>query len=156
MLENYAFISDDVMAYFKRRLAQAPRDADFALDYIKAHAKTRAEQDACVNAVQIQMQRAVGAARRAASRLCRGHDPAGSLRSAGVTGSPFPAWGECAGRVQDEPSTAGAKARAVLISISPRGARKRLAAKARAVRTFFLLRHSFFGRADLRRAKAVR
>ncbi len=28
MLENYDFISDDVMAYFKRRLTQAPRDAD--------------------------------------------------------------------------------------------------------------------------------
>ena len=36
MLENYDFIGDDVMAYFKRRLAQAPRDADFALDYVKA------------------------------------------------------------------------------------------------------------------------
>jgi pyrroloquinoline-quinone synthase len=28
MLENYDFISDDVMQYFKRRLTQAPRDAD--------------------------------------------------------------------------------------------------------------------------------
>ncbi len=54
MLENYSFISDDVMAYFKRRLSQAPRDADFALAYIKAHAKTRAEQDACVKAVQFK------------------------------------------------------------------------------------------------------
>ena len=42
MLENYSFISDDVMAYFKRRLSQAPKDADFALDYIKKHAQTRA------------------------------------------------------------------------------------------------------------------
>ena len=54
MLENYSFISDDVMAYFKRRLSQAPKDADFALDYIKKHAKTRAEQDACVNAVKFK------------------------------------------------------------------------------------------------------
>ncbi len=54
MLENYDFIGDDVMAYFKRRLAQAPRDADFALDYIKQHAKTRAEQEACVDAVRFK------------------------------------------------------------------------------------------------------
>ena len=38
MLENYAFIDEGVMAYFRRRLTQAPRDADFALNYIKFHA----------------------------------------------------------------------------------------------------------------------
>ena len=54
MLENYDFIGDDVMAYFKRRLSQAPRDADFALDYIKTHARTRAEQEACVDAVRFK------------------------------------------------------------------------------------------------------
>ena len=54
MLENYDFIGDDVMAYFKQRLAQATRDADFALDYIKTHARTRAEQEACVDAVRFK------------------------------------------------------------------------------------------------------
>ncbi|CFX04194.1 Pyrroloquinoline-quinone synthase [Candidatus Filomicrobium marinum] len=54
MLENYDFIDDNVMAYFKRRLNQAPRDADFALDYIKRNAKTRPEQDACVEAVRFK------------------------------------------------------------------------------------------------------
>ena len=54
MLENYNFIDDSVMAYFRRRLTQAPRDADLALDYIKTHAKTRAEQEACVGAVQFK------------------------------------------------------------------------------------------------------
>ena len=42
------------MAYFKRRLTQAPRDADFALDYIKKNALTRAEQEACVDAVRFK------------------------------------------------------------------------------------------------------
>ena len=37
MLENYDFIEDRVLAYFRRRLDQAPRDADFALDYVKRH-----------------------------------------------------------------------------------------------------------------------
>ena len=51
MLENYDFIDDHVMAYFKKRLVQAPFDASFALDYIKTHARTREEQEACVAAV---------------------------------------------------------------------------------------------------------
>lgn len=54
MLENYDFIDDHVMAYFKRRLAQAPRDADFALNYIKQNAKTREEQEACIDAVRFK------------------------------------------------------------------------------------------------------
>jgi pyrroloquinoline-quinone synthase len=54
MLENYQFINDEVMAYFKRRLVQAPRDADFALAYVKRHATTRREQDACVDAVRFK------------------------------------------------------------------------------------------------------
>jgi coenzyme PQQ biosynthesis protein C len=54
MLENYDFIDERVMAYFKRRLAQAPRDADFALNYVKAHARSREEQDACVDAVRFK------------------------------------------------------------------------------------------------------
>lgn len=54
MLENYDFIDDRVMAYFKRRLSQAPRDSDFALSYIKEHAHTRAEQEACVGAVRFK------------------------------------------------------------------------------------------------------
>jgi pyrroloquinoline-quinone synthase len=54
MLENYDFIDDTVMAYFKKRLVQAPFDADYALTYIKTHAKTRAEQEACVGAVRFK------------------------------------------------------------------------------------------------------
>jgi pyrroloquinoline-quinone synthase len=54
MLENYSFVDDTVMAYFKRRLSQAPRDSDFALSYIKEHAYTRAEQEACVGAVRFK------------------------------------------------------------------------------------------------------
>ncbi|SFK57994.1 pyrroloquinoline-quinone synthase PqqC [Methylocapsa palsarum] len=54
MLENYEFIGDGVMAYFRRRLSQAPRDSDFALCYVKANAITRAEQEACVDAVRFK------------------------------------------------------------------------------------------------------
>ena len=54
MLENYDFIGEDVMAYFRRRLTQAPRDAEFALAYVKANAKTRDQQEACVDAVRFK------------------------------------------------------------------------------------------------------
>ncbi|HVJ78702.1 MAG TPA: pyrroloquinoline-quinone synthase PqqC [Hyphomicrobium sp.] len=54
MLENYNFIDDKVMAYFKRRLTQAPRDADFALQYILKNARTRDEQEACIDAVRFK------------------------------------------------------------------------------------------------------
>jgi len=54
MLENYNFIDDKVMAYFKRRLSQAPRDADFALQYILKNARTREEQEACIDAVRFK------------------------------------------------------------------------------------------------------
>ena len=54
MLENYSFIDDHVLAYFKRRLTQAPRDAQFALDYVKTHARTREEQEACIDAVRFK------------------------------------------------------------------------------------------------------
>jgi pyrroloquinoline-quinone synthase len=54
MLENYDFVDDKVMAYFKKRLVQAPFDAEYALNYIKDHARTREEQEACVDAVRFK------------------------------------------------------------------------------------------------------
>ena len=54
MLANYNFVNDDVMAYFKRRLTQAPRDATFALEFVKTNARTRDMQEACVDAVRFK------------------------------------------------------------------------------------------------------
>jgi len=54
MLANYSFVNDEVMAYFKRRLAQAPRDATFALEFVKDKARTREMQEACVGAVEFK------------------------------------------------------------------------------------------------------
>ena len=51
MLEHYDFINPGVMTYFKRRLEQAPRDAEFALGYVRAHAHTPAERAAVCNAL---------------------------------------------------------------------------------------------------------
>ena len=54
MLANYSFVNDEVMAYFRRRLSQAPRDANYTIEWVKANAKTRADQEACVNAVRFK------------------------------------------------------------------------------------------------------
>lgn len=54
MLANYDFVNDTVMAYFKRRLSQAPRDANFALEFVKEYATTRELQEACVEAVRFK------------------------------------------------------------------------------------------------------
>ncbi len=54
MLRGYPFITMDTLAYFKPRLTQAPRDADFALAYVKAEARTRAEQEAVMNALRFK------------------------------------------------------------------------------------------------------
>ena len=54
MLENYDFIGERAMQYFRRRLDQANRDADFALDYVKRHATTTEIQAAAVDAVRFK------------------------------------------------------------------------------------------------------
>ena len=54
MLQNYDFIDDFVMAYFKRRLTQTPRDSEFVLAYVMANAKTCEEQEACISAVRFK------------------------------------------------------------------------------------------------------
>ncbi len=51
MLANYSFIDETVVAYFRRRLDQASRDADFALDYVKRNARTVAEQRGVIAAL---------------------------------------------------------------------------------------------------------
>ena len=54
MLENYAFISDGIMQYFRRRLDQATSDADFALAYVKRHARTAEQQAAVLDALRFK------------------------------------------------------------------------------------------------------
>jgi pyrroloquinoline-quinone synthase len=51
MLQHYDFVNPDIMSYFSRRLQQAPRDAGFALDYVKEHAKTPDERKLVCNAL---------------------------------------------------------------------------------------------------------
>jgi pyrroloquinoline-quinone synthase len=51
MLQHYDFVNPDIMSYFKRRLTQAPRDANFALAYVREHATTPDQRAAVCNAL---------------------------------------------------------------------------------------------------------
>jgi pyrroloquinoline-quinone synthase len=51
MLKHYDFVNPDIMSYFSRRLTQAPRDAGFALEYVREHANTPREREAVCNAL---------------------------------------------------------------------------------------------------------
>jgi coenzyme PQQ biosynthesis protein C len=51
MLAHYDFLNAKVLAYFDKRLTQAPRDADFALDYVKQNARTPEQQQAVLDAL---------------------------------------------------------------------------------------------------------
>jgi coenzyme PQQ biosynthesis protein C len=54
MLENYPFISRDTLAYFNARMTQAPRDADFALEYVKREARRADQQEAVLAALEFK------------------------------------------------------------------------------------------------------
>jgi len=54
MLARYDFLNRDVLAYFDKRLTQAPRDADFALGYVKREARTVQDQAAAIGALEFK------------------------------------------------------------------------------------------------------
>lgn len=54
MLANYDYITKETLAYFAPRLTQAPRDAEFALSYVKQHATTREQQAAVLAALRFK------------------------------------------------------------------------------------------------------
>ena len=51
MLAHYDFVNPAIMSYFKRRMEQAPRDASFALDFVRTHATTPEQREAVCNAL---------------------------------------------------------------------------------------------------------
>jgi coenzyme PQQ biosynthesis protein C len=54
MLANYDFINRETLSYFDQRPPQAQRDADFALNYVKQHAKTPEQQQAVLAALEFK------------------------------------------------------------------------------------------------------
>ena len=56
MLEHYDFITDELVAYFRKRLDQAPRDSMFALKYVRENARTPEQQQAALNALKFKTE----------------------------------------------------------------------------------------------------
>jgi pyrroloquinoline-quinone synthase len=54
MLQHYSFVTPQTLAYFTPRLTQAPRDADFALAYVREHARTPEQQQAVLQALEFK------------------------------------------------------------------------------------------------------
>jgi coenzyme PQQ biosynthesis protein C len=54
MLSGYDFITEATLAYFGKRMSQAPRDADFALDYVKREARRPDQQQAVLDALRFK------------------------------------------------------------------------------------------------------
>jgi pyrroloquinoline-quinone synthase len=56
MLKGYDFVTPETLAYFTPRLTQAPRDSDFALAYVKQHARSAEQQEAVLGALRFKCQ----------------------------------------------------------------------------------------------------
>jgi pyrroloquinoline-quinone synthase len=54
MLAHYDWVTPETLAYFTPRLTQAPRDSDFALAYVRAHATTPETQQAVCDALRFK------------------------------------------------------------------------------------------------------
>ncbi len=54
MLQNYDFVSSETLAYFIKRPPQAEKDSDFALAYVKQHAKTPEDQRSVLKALEFK------------------------------------------------------------------------------------------------------
>jgi pyrroloquinoline-quinone synthase len=48
---HYPWIDGDVLAYFRSRVPRAARDANEAIDFVVSHARTRADQQRCLDAL---------------------------------------------------------------------------------------------------------
>jgi pyrroloquinoline-quinone synthase len=54
MLKHYNFITEETLAYFTPRLTQAPQDSDWALAYVKRHARDVGTQAAVLAALRFK------------------------------------------------------------------------------------------------------
>ncbi len=51
LLEHYDFANEKTMAYFKKRLEEAPKDVAFGLDYVRREARTPEQQQGVIEAL---------------------------------------------------------------------------------------------------------
>jgi coenzyme PQQ biosynthesis protein C len=86
MLANYEFIGREALSYFDKRLSQAPRDADFAIDYVKREARLPHQQQAVLKALEFKCD-VLWAQLDALyyAYVAPGHVPPGAFRPAGAS-----------------------------------------------------------------------
>lgn len=54
MIATYDFVDKEALAYFEHRLSEAPRDSDFALNYVIEHAQTPEQQEAVLDSIRFK------------------------------------------------------------------------------------------------------
>lgn len=54
MLAHYDYITPDILSYFDKRPPQAARDANFALEYVKQHARAAEQQQAVLETLMFK------------------------------------------------------------------------------------------------------
>lgn len=54
MLSHYDFVTPETLSYFDKRPPQARRDSDFALDYVRRHARSPQDQQAVLAALEFK------------------------------------------------------------------------------------------------------
>jgi coenzyme PQQ biosynthesis protein C len=54
MLKHYDFVTAETLSYFTKRPPQAARDSEFALDYVKRHARSEVEQESVLAALMFK------------------------------------------------------------------------------------------------------
>jgi pyrroloquinoline-quinone synthase len=55
MLAHYDYVTPDILVYFDKRPPQARRDSDFALQYVREHARTPEQQQAALGALSFKL-----------------------------------------------------------------------------------------------------
>ncbi len=53
---HYAWVEAETLAYFRGRVTRAKEDSREAVDFVLAHARTRAEQERCIDALITKTQ----------------------------------------------------------------------------------------------------
>jgi coenzyme PQQ biosynthesis protein C len=84
MLAHYDFVTRDTLAYFTARPVQAQRDSDFAMEWVKEHARTVEQQQAVLRAVEFKCDVLWAQSDALMHAYVEGHLPPGAWRGAGA------------------------------------------------------------------------
>lgn len=84
MLANYHFVTRGTLAYFTARPPQAQRDSDFAIEWVKEHARTAEQQQAAMRALEFKCDVLWAQSDALMHAYVEGHTPPGAWRGEGA------------------------------------------------------------------------